>query len=88
VDFQKMPSLTPWSNSPFMGQRVPQPSDFEAEMARYKELIEKLPEAAAAPIRETMKACELYMTPEYFAPPRIRGCLSSVFVQIQAAAKI
>lgn len=75
--------------SPFMnglGQNaVPQPSDFEAELASYKTEARRLPDEVAAPILDTLESCEIFMDPQNFVPMRIRGCLNSVLAQLRAA---
>lgn len=75
---RKIPVTPLW-----LGQ-MPQPSDYRAELDSYRAQASQLPPDAAAPILETLNACEAFMTPQGFAPQRIRGCLNSALAQLRA----
>lgn len=71
---------------PFLGQgSIPQPADFAAELADYKQRAAMVPGDQSNMIQQTLQTCEAYMAPGMFSPMRMRGCLNSALAQLRAA---
>jgi hypothetical protein len=73
----------------FLGQvrlaQVAWPEDFAAELADYKARAAQIPGGPPQPLQDALSSCDYFMTtPGAFSPLRMRGCMNSAMMQLQA----
>ncbi len=78
----------PLVSHPSLGQSPGQgmtPEEYMPEFSSYQDRAASIPGGASKQLQDTLMACEHYLTqPGMFSPMRVRGCLNSAMMQLQA----